>query len=109
MLTEKAKIQFEQVPKIKTKKQTTVTQVHGYQTAGRAHNAMWDLVHKLPVYTKTTKSKSWFAAGWYRVKKGRTWSVVQDPKLILLQRYNYSGPYHTQEQAQVPTELMIKS
>jgi hypothetical protein len=109
MIAEKAKIQFENAPKLKSKKHVTANQVHGYQTVGRAHNAMWDLVHKLPVYTKTSKSKSWFAAGWYRVKKGRTWSVMQDPKLIVLQRYRYNGPYQTQTQAKEPTELMIKS
>jgi hypothetical protein len=60
---------------------------------------MWDIKMKLPVYTKTTKSKSWFAAGWYRVKKGRSWTVSQDPKLIVLQRYAYAGPFYNQEQA----------
>jgi len=53
---------------------------------------------KLPIYTKTSKSKSWFAAGWYQVKKGRSWAVMQDPKLIVLQRYAYHGPYHTKEE-----------
>ena len=55
---------------------------------------------KLPLYTKTNKSKSWFAAGWYRVKKGRNWSTMQGPKLILLQRYPYAGPFFTREEAE---------
>jgi len=63
------------------------------------YNPMWDLSQKLPVYTKTAKSKSWFSAGWYRVKKGRAWQILQAPKLIMLQRYPYHGPYQTKEEA----------
>ena len=68
------------------------TAVHGYPVAGRCYNPVWDVVHHLPIYTKTAKSKSWFAAGWYSIKRGRNWKIVQDPKLIALQRYPYQGP-----------------
>ena len=92
-------IQFEAAVKQEKKKRSSVTEVHGYPTAGRAFNPMWDVPQKLPVYTKSNKSKSWHAAGWYTVKKGRHWAAMQDPKLILLQRYPYQGPYHTKEEA----------
>lgn len=99
MAAQRVNIEFESVPKnIKANK--TENTVHGYPVAGRAFNPMWDIKMKLPIYTKTNKSKSWFAAGWYGVKKGRSWTVVQDPKLIVLQRYPYSGPFFSQEQAQ---------
>jgi hypothetical protein len=75
-------------------------EVHGYAVSGRMYNPMWDIQRKLPIYTKTSKSKSWFAAGWYRVQKGRHWATIQGPKLIMLQRYPYRGPYHTQEKAE---------
>jgi hypothetical protein len=74
------------------------TAVHGYPVAGRCYNPVWDVVHHLPIYTKTAKSKSWFAAGWYSIKRGRNWKVVQDPKLIALQRYPYQGPFKTKEE-----------
>jgi len=74
------------------------TVVHGYPVAGRCYNPVWDVVHHLPIYTKTAKSKSWFAAGWYSIKRGRTWKIIQDPKLIALQRYPYQGPFRTKEQ-----------
>jgi hypothetical protein len=73
--------------------------VHGYPVSGRIYNPMWDVRQQLPVYTKTNKSKSWFAAGWYNVKKGRHWKTVQGPKLIVLQRYPYQGPYYTEQEA----------
>jgi len=93
-----ADIHFESAAKTE-KKSLSVNAVHGYATAGRAYNPMWDVPQKLPIYTKTNKSKSWHAAGWYCVKKGRDWAAMRDPKLILLQRYPYRGPYHNEEEA----------
>jgi hypothetical protein len=98
MAAERINIQFESVKKI-TATKPVKNLVHGYPAAGRIYNPMWDIKMKLPVYTKTAKSKSWFVAGWYRVKKGRSWTVTQDPKLIVLQRYAYAGPFYTQEEA----------
>ena len=98
MVEQRVNIHFESAPKT-TKAKTKTNLVHGYPASGRIYNPMWDLQQKLPIYTKTTKSKSWFAAGWYRVKKGRNWSTVQDPKLIVVQRYPYQGPFYTQEEA----------
>ena len=77
--------------KVVSKQDNTV--VHGYPVAGRCYNPVWDVVHHLPIYTKTAKSKSWFAAGWYSIKRGRNWKIIQDPKLIALQRYPYQGPF----------------
>lgn len=89
-------IEFE--PAVKTKKQST-NQVHGYDVGGRIYNALWDVKHKLPLFTRSDKSKSWFAAGWYMVKQHRNWKLVQNPKLITLQRYKYQGPFHSKEEA----------
>ena len=98
MAAQRINIQFESAVKL-SKPKTTMNQVHGYPVSGRIHNPMWDVSQQLPVYTKTAKSKSWFAAGWYRVRKGRSWSTMQTPKLIVLQRYPYAGPFLTQEAA----------
>ena len=74
-------------------------QVHGYDTGCRVFNPIWDVKHKLPLFTKNSKSKSWFAAGWYLVKQHRAWKAVHNPKLIVLDRYPYQGPFHTREEA----------
>jgi len=98
MVEQRVNVRFESTPKVvKTKPKTNL--VHGYPACGRIYNPMWDLQQKLPIYTKTNKSKSWFAAGWYCVKKGRNWTTVQDPKLITVQRYPYQGPFYSQEEA----------
>ena len=91
-----ANIEFE--PAQKVKKQPA-NQVHGYEVGGKIHNALWDVKHRLPLFTREEKSKSWFAAGWYMVKQHRTWKLVQNPKLITLQRYKYQGPFHSKEEA----------
>ena len=96
MAAQRVNIQFVQPIKNKSNKSAGHS-LYGFDAAGKVHNPMWDVKMKLPIYTKTAKSKSWFAAGWYLVKKARTWSVVQDPKLIVLQRYPYQGPFHTKE------------
>ena len=99
MVEQRVNVHFE--PGIKVVKSRAETNlVHGYPVAGRVYNPMWDVPKKLPIYTKTTKSKSWFAAGWYRVKKGRNWSAIQGPKLILLQRYPYQGPFYSKEEVE---------
>ena len=67
------------------------------------HNPVWDVPHALPLYTKTKKSKSWFAAGWYTIKRGRKWRVMQDPKLIALERYKFHGPFHDKQTAEQHT------
>ena len=99
MVEQRVNVHFEPAPK-KQKLTAPTNIVHGYPVSGRVYNPMWDIPQKLPIYTKTNKSKSWFAAGWYRVKKGRDWRVVQGPKLIMLQRYPYQGPFYNREEAE---------
>lgn len=106
MAAQRVNIQFVNRPKQPVDR-STKNLVHGFPASGRVHNAMWDVKMKVPIYTKTAKSKSWFAAGWYCVKKGRTWTVLQDPKLIVLQRYPYQGPFANPEQAHDYTPAKI--
>jgi 1,4-dihydroxy-2-naphthoyl-CoA synthase len=98
MVEQRIHVQFE--PSFKNKTKPVTNLVHGYPVAGRVCNPIWDVPKKLPLFTKTNKSKSWFAAGWYKVKKGRNWSIMQSPKLILLQRYPYSGPFKSKEESE---------
>jgi hypothetical protein len=92
------KVDIEFVPPEKTTRPAP-DQVHGFETGCRAFNPMWDVKHRLPLFTKENKSKSWYAAGWYAVKQHRAWKLIRNPKLIVLERYQYQGPFHTQEAA----------
>lgn len=96
-IKQKVEISFE--PAIKKSKESHANKVHGYPTNGKPHNAIYDVKHQVPLWTRDPRSKSWYAAGWYQVKQGRNWSVEFCPKLITLQRYPYAGPFYTKEEA----------
>jgi hypothetical protein len=95
MASREANIEFTKLSSAKP----VANQVHGFEVTGRVYNPVWDVKHRLPLFTRDTKSKSWYAAGWYMVKQHRAWKAVQNPKLITLQRYQYQGPFHSKEQA----------
>ena len=97
LAAQRINIEFEHSPKLT--KARVGYEVYGYPTASKAYNGIWNVPSKLPLFTKTNKSKSWHAAGWYTVKQGRHWEAVQDPKLIVLQRYTYQGPFYTKDEA----------
>jgi hypothetical protein len=96
MASREANIEFTKL----SSAEPAANQVHGFEVTGRVYNPVWDVKHRLPLFTRDTKSKSWYAAGWYMVKQHRAWKAVQNPKLITLQRYQYQGPFHTQQQAE---------
>jgi hypothetical protein len=74
---------------------TVSEDVHGYPTNESAYNAVWNLKYKLPLYTQSPESKSWYAAGYYRVNIGGLSVVQYCPKLIALQRTTFEGPFKT--------------
>lgn len=98
MAAERVNIQFENMPR-STKIKSAGEHAYGYPVSGHVYNLMWNVNLHLPIYTKTSKSKSWYAAGWYRVLKGRHWQTLLSPKLIMLERYAYQGPYYSQKEA----------
>lgn len=69
--------------------------VHGYPTDSMAYDATWDAQKNLPLYTKEPRSRSWFVAGHFQIFKHNQWRNIFCPKLILLERYPYRGPFKT--------------
>ena len=57
---------------------------------------MWDLKKKLPLFTKSEKSKSVYCAGYYIIKFNKGWVKSFCPKLITIERYDYKGPFKTE-------------
>jgi hypothetical protein len=97
LLSKKYNIVFE---KAERKKANAENNIYGFPTAGKHHNALFDVQRYLPIYTKTRLSKSYFGAGYYAVKLNDDWSRHFCPKLIMLNRYEYCGPFATLEAAQ---------
>jgi hypothetical protein len=57
---------------------------------------MYDVKKKLPLFTKSKKSKSLYCAGYYTIRFAKGWVKSFCPKLITLQRYDYKGPFTTE-------------
>jgi hypothetical protein len=70
--------------------------VHGFPTRGKPYNSMYDISRKLPLFTKSEKSKSVYCAGYYLVKFNVNWLKSFCPKLITIERNEYIGPFKTE-------------
>jgi hypothetical protein len=60
---------------------------------------MYDVRRKLPLFTKSNQSKSLFCAGHYIIKFPKNWVRSFCPKLITIERYPFTGPFKTEEEA----------
>jgi hypothetical protein len=71
-----------------------------YPTTKKVHNSMLDIKRKLHLFTKTPKSKCYHAAGWFNVVTEGKKKAIFCPKYIIIQRYQFTGPYKSKEEAQ---------
>jgi hypothetical protein len=70
--------------------------VHGFPTSVEPFNALYDVKHKLPLFTKSNKSKSLYCAGYYIIHFDKGWVKSFCPKLITIERYESKGPFKTE-------------
>ena len=77
-------------------KESHVREVHGYPTSCDPYNDMYDVKQKLPLFTKSEKSKSLYCAGFYIIKFDKGWVKSFCPKLITVERYETKGPFKTE-------------
>lgn len=75
---------------------TTERDVQGYPTRCQPYNGMFDISRKLPLFTKSEKSKSVYCAGYYLIKFNVNWLKSFCPKLITIERNEYLGPFKTE-------------
>lgn len=71
-----------------------------WPTTGKTYNNMLDIKRRLHLYTKSRASKCYYVAGYFALQLNGIWSIVHCPKYIFVQRYQYSGPYMTEYEAQ---------
>lgn len=82
--------------KITTPDEHKELSVHGYPTRSEPHNSMFDIQRKLPLFTKSEKSKSVYCAGFYLIRFNVNWLKSFCPKLITVEENDYMGPYKTE-------------
>jgi len=75
---------------------TEVRDVYGYPTSCHPYNPLYNLQRKLPLFTKSSASKSLYCAGYYTIKFDKGWVKSFCPKLITVERYEYRGPFRNE-------------
>lgn len=65
----------------------------------RIYNSVLDVKRRLHLYTTTPKSKCYFVAGWFALKQSTEFTPIFCPKYIFVQRYDYLGPFKSEEEA----------
>tara|TARA_B110000444_G_scaffold162260_1_gene151586 strand:+ start:1784 stop:2257 length:474 start_codon:yes stop_codon:yes gene_type:complete len=77
--------------------------VHGMPTSCLPHNPIYDVKRRLPMFSKSGKSKSLYCAGYFIIKFDKGWVKSFCPKLITIERYESKGPFKTE--IEMRTEL----
>jgi len=100
ILSKEHNIQFDNASVKKERIAAQDHEVYGYPVSNKPWNTLWDVKHQFPVYTKTSKSKSYYCAGYYIIKFNNGWVKSNCPKFITLNRYEFKGPFKTKAEMQ---------
>jgi hypothetical protein len=68
-------------------------EVNNFPTSCTPYNTVLDVKRRLPLFTKSNKSKSLYCAGYYIIKFDKGWVKSFCPKLMTLEKYEYKGPF----------------
>lgn len=71
-------------------------EIHGFPTSSNPYNVMYNVQKRLPLFTKSKKSKSLYSAGYYIIRFDKGWVRSFCPKLVTLEKYEYKGPFKTE-------------
>jgi hypothetical protein len=83
--------------------------VYDFPCGSKPFGSVYNIRKKLPIYAKSTKSKSQHCAGYYVIKFRKGWVKSFCPKLITLERYPFHGPFKTEiEMKQILSTLSKK-
>lgn len=78
------------------KKTSKKRMIYNMPCSDDPHNEMYNVQNNFPVYTKDKFSKSYYCAGYYLINiNDNGWEKYYCPKLIMVERYPYYGPFKT--------------
>lgn len=80
---------------LEPKKTDVKLEIHGYPTKHQPFNAVLDVKHKIPLYSKSASSNNMYAAGYYIVHFPKGWVKGFCPKLSTLSGNEFQGPFKT--------------
>lgn len=95
-VVEELGVRFEQYSKTAVKAGSDEHTVYDYPCSSKPYNPLYNVRKKLPIYAKSTKSKSQYCAGYYVIQFRKGWVKSFCPKLITLERYPFQGPFKTE-------------
>jgi len=72
--------------------------IYDFPCSSKPFNPVYNVKKKLPIYSKSSKSKSLYCAGYYVIRFRKGWVKSFCPKLITLERYPYQGPFKTESE-----------
>ena len=70
-----------------------LNECYGYPTSYKPFNPMYDVRRKLPLFTKSSESRSLYCAGYYAIKFNKEWVRSFCPKAVTIERYPFKGPF----------------
>ena len=70
--------------------------IYGLPTSASPFNSMFDVKRKFGLFTKSKKSKSLYAAGYFCIHFNKGWVKSFCPKMVTLESYEYRGPFKTE-------------
>lgn len=83
--------------------------IYDYPCSSKPFEPVFNVKQKLPLFAKSSKSKSQYCAGYYVIKFRKGWVKSFCPKLITLERYPYYGPYKTEAEMRAVLNTVNKS
>jgi len=82
--------------------------VHDFPCSSKPYNPVYNVKKRLPIYAKSSKSKSLYCAGYYVIQFRKGWVKSFCPKLITLERYVYQGPFKTETEMRLVLNTVSK-
>lgn len=83
--------------------------IYDYPCSSKPFDSVYNVKKKLPLFAKSSKSKSQYCAGYYVIKFRKGWVKSFCPKLITLERYTYFGPFKTDAEMRATLNSVNKS
>lgn len=90
-------------------KDQTAYEIYNFPCSSKPFDAVYNLKKKLPLFAKSSKSKSRYCAGYYLIKFRKGWIKSFCPKLITLERYSYHGPFKTEQEVKLKLNTVNKN
>jgi len=83
--------------------------IYNFPCSSKPFEDVYNIKKKLPLFAKSSKSKSRYCAGYYIIKFRKGWVKSFCPKLITLERYKFLGPFKTEQEMKSMLNIVNKN